>query len=248
MRKENDALKKLQAAKEYLSKAYYDKEYGNVTLDIQQVKEIEHIARSNRNSWMLHDIGYLYLYGNGIESDKEKAVRLYHESFLMGCSKAATSLGMCYYKGYGVKENKKLAFYHFTKASLTDEPLSKVFLADMVFKGEMAKKDEQFAGYIYKRMFDMAFNDEDKKEDEVCIIASCALRLARCFLYAQGQREDIDEAEFYIGIAKYYFRALEGRIDPLSINGLQEALLLEKEAQEKRTNIEEVPVPSVLLS
>lgn len=102
----------------------------------------------------LLDLGDSYFYGDGVDQDMEKAVRLYQTAAEQGSTTAQVKLGMCYYNGNGVKKNSDDAVLWFTYAATEGHVGAKKCLEDI-------EKEKLLNAHI---------NDEDAvepDEDEV---------------------------------------------------------------------------------
>jgi TPR repeat protein len=53
----------------------------------------------------------MYLVGEAVKQDYERAAELYHQSALQGHIGAFGNLGRCYAKGWGVPQNDEEAYY-----------------------------------------------------------------------------------------------------------------------------------------
>jgi hypothetical protein len=87
-----------------------------------------------------NELGLMYVKGEGIEQDKNKAAEWWTKSAEQGYAKAQYNIGMMFFKGEGI-ENKKKAAKWFTKAAeqgLTDAQNT---LGMMYFTGEGMEKD-----------------------------------------------------------------------------------------------------------
>jgi uncharacterized protein len=66
----------------------------------------------------------MYLVGQGVEKDKQKAVEWFHKSARQGNADAMYDLGSAYYNGDGVSVNDTLSFAWFTLANEKGNPMA----------------------------------------------------------------------------------------------------------------------------
>ncbi|CAG8786127.1 10737_t:CDS:1, partial [Acaulospora morrowiae] len=88
-------------------------------------------------------LGYLYLYGIGVEKNQKKAFQIFLEAAKEGSSLAESFLGYCCSEGYGVEKNEAKAFEYF---QISAEKGNIVSLCDIAYsyqKGLGVQKDEK---------------------------------------------------------------------------------------------------------
>ena len=63
------------------------------------------------------NLGWMYANGEGVEQDKEEAVKWYRKAAEQGNADAQNTLGVMYDKGEGVEQDKEEAVKWFRKAA-----------------------------------------------------------------------------------------------------------------------------------
>lgn len=59
----------------------------------------------------------MYLNGQGVDADKQKAIDYFKKAAKLGSSSAKVNLAKCYLEGDGVKKNNKKAFELYMQAA-----------------------------------------------------------------------------------------------------------------------------------
>lgn len=62
-------------------------------------------------------LGCCYTHGDGVETDRDKALVWYQKAVELGNARAMRELATCYFCGYGVRQNMKKAFELYHKAA-----------------------------------------------------------------------------------------------------------------------------------
>ena len=96
----------LDEAKHYLNAGNYEVSFS---LYLKAAQMGDGLAQNN--------VGYAYLYGEGVQKDYQKAVYWFEKAIENNQMFALTNLGLCYSKGYGVKQDKYKALELYKKAA-----------------------------------------------------------------------------------------------------------------------------------
>ena len=129
-----------------------------------------------------------YYHGEGVEQDREEAVRWFKIAADQGHSRAQNTLANCYYAGEGVEEDSKEAAKWFKLAA--DQGLSEAQnnLANCFYFGEGVQKDRIEAVKLWKLAADQGLPDAQ-------------YNLANCFYDGEGVIADRVEAAKWLKLA-----------------------------------------------
>ena len=79
-------------------------------------KKYLEMAASKNHAHALYDLGYMYLYGVGVDKDYMMAFDYFQRSAEFDFAPAFYIMGIMYYDGAGVKKNDKKAYEYCKKA------------------------------------------------------------------------------------------------------------------------------------
>jgi len=88
-----------------------------------------------------NDLGTLYLKGEGVPRDPDRAYSLFLKSAEKGLASAQFNLGLCYLDGVGVPKSDKQAFLWFLKAARQDHQMSQYNVGLFLFNGQGVSKN-----------------------------------------------------------------------------------------------------------
>ena len=74
-------------------------------------------AAENGHSPAMHNLGYCFEHGEGVDKNLTKAVEWYTKAAEKGCSDSMHNLGVCFEHGDGVEKNLTKAVEWYTKAA-----------------------------------------------------------------------------------------------------------------------------------
>lgn len=96
------------------------------------------------------DLGTLYMNGDGVQKDVQKAIDWYTKAGNQGDPDAEFNLGVMYDNGIGVAQDQKRAIDWYTKAARQGDKDAQARLAQMYFQGEgVAEDDKRAYQWIY---------------------------------------------------------------------------------------------------
>lgn len=158
------------------------------------------------------DLGAMYRSGRGVEKNDETALSWYMKAAEAGGHNACRCIGN-FYKydelddGTPVPtadlERLKKAFEWYEKGAENEEENSLYELGDFYRYGVVVEKDEEKAFSLYEEacriIVDYVLTDTDSLNDSY---SDVCLRLAECYHYGIGTEPDLEEAVYYIKIAK----------------------------------------------
>lgn len=96
-------------------------------------------------------IGLMYLHGDGVEKDEEKAIEWFEQAACQNHDWAFYHLGTSYYYGEGVLQNFEKSFRYFQMASLSNNASAFLSLGHLYSLGKGVQKDELLALKNYKK-------------------------------------------------------------------------------------------------
>ena len=82
-----------------------------------------------------NDLGNIYLNGDGVTRDPDRACSLFLKAAEKGLALAQFNLGVCYLDGIGVPKNEGQAFLWFLKAARQDNPTAQYNVGFCLFNG-----------------------------------------------------------------------------------------------------------------
>jgi TPR repeat protein len=158
------------------------------------------------------DLGGMYLEGRGVKPDKDMALAWYQKAAERKAPKAFRCLGN-YYRydklddgtpvPTGDMERLRTAFMWYKQGAELDEENSLYELGDYYRYGILVSKDEEKAFQLYCDAYDVIVDevmpDPVSNNDSY---SDVTLRLAECYHYGIGTEKDLDEAKYFIQIAK----------------------------------------------
>lgn len=77
------------------------------------------------------NLGYSYIYGEGVKVDKKRAVQWYRRAASQKDNRAFYNLGLCYKHGAGVQKSRRWTKYYFVKADEFGHKLAKGQLKEL---------------------------------------------------------------------------------------------------------------------
>ncbi len=112
-----------------------------------------------------NNLGYMYMYGRGVDKDYAKAISLFEAAAEAGLPEGAFNLGMAYYKGNGVKRNYTTAFGYFERAAQNNTlPIAWGQLAEMYRRGRGVERDRDLV-----REYSARYNGDTNRETEYIV-------------------------------------------------------------------------------
>lgn len=88
-----------------------------------------------------NDLGTLYLKGEGVPRDPDRAYSLFLKSAEKGLASAQFNLGLCYLDGVGVPKSDEQAFLWFLKAARQEHQMSQYNVGLFLFNGQGVSKN-----------------------------------------------------------------------------------------------------------
>ena len=122
--------------------------YGSVKRDYNVALSYYLKAAKSNIPGAIHNIGYLYQHGLGVQVDLIKAASWYERSADLGFSTSQHDLAFMYETGLGVKTDLFKAFALYKKSAAAGEPKSMLSLGAMYANGSGVKRDDLMA-YAY---------------------------------------------------------------------------------------------------
>lgn len=89
----------------------------------------------------MHDLGYHYAYGLGVDQDLAKSAELYLQAAKLGLAGSQNNIGWAYYTGEGVPKNLTSAVYWITKSADQGEPFAYGSLCEISDATDLFKSD-----------------------------------------------------------------------------------------------------------
>ena len=136
-------------------------------------------------------LGYIYYFGGlNVSQDYSKAVYWFQKCEDQGKAEASaqTLLGECYYHGKGVKQDLKMAYELFVKASKNGNTYGKALLGEMFYKGDYVSKDYNKAF----ELFHVAATDKNTPN------AHAMRMLSACYRYGLGTTIDTEKGKYWL--------------------------------------------------
>ena len=101
----------------------------------------------------MNNLGYMYMYGEGVEQDGAKAVEWYTKAADLGNTDAMNNLGYMYANGYGTEQDndKALEWYVKSLSSFPDYEIYKI-IVDILHGEDAAEKWFEESGDVEKMM------------------------------------------------------------------------------------------------
>ncbi|MBF0195503.1 MAG: sel1 repeat family protein [Magnetococcales bacterium] len=132
-----------------------------------------------------HNLGAMYLNGQGVEKNVEKAINWFRLAAEQGLVVAQHNLGTLYLQGADSMPSDPLEAAHwFTKAAMQGNPRSQYSLGALYFEGLGVEKNLEKA-YIWISLSLQAVPDDKQKE----------VRQVRDFVASQLSPEEIESAQ-----------------------------------------------------
>ena len=101
----------------------------------------------------------MYNTGDGVETDKNKAIYWYTKAAEQGYGPAQINLGLMYSAGDGVETDKNKAIYWFRKAASQGFREAQYSLGEMTYRGDGVDVDEREALKLFKEAAKNGFGD-----------------------------------------------------------------------------------------
>lgn len=108
------------------------------------------MAAGQLNGKALSNLGYCFLYGDGVPQKKDSAVYYFRLAARKDIVPAQCNLAHCYYFGEGVEQNYDSVFYWYNKAAEYRSPLARNNLGYCYEVGIGTGPDLEMAEYYYK--------------------------------------------------------------------------------------------------
>ncbi|MBF0620493.1 MAG: sel1 repeat family protein [Magnetococcales bacterium] len=103
--------------------------------------EAIHSLANDGNPKAQHNLGAMYLNGQGVDPDPAKAVHWFKLAAKQGITHAQHNLGTLYLKGIGVEQDAKEAVRWFKMAAKQGDPRSQHTLGSLYFEGTGVEAD-----------------------------------------------------------------------------------------------------------
>jgi uncharacterized protein len=156
----------------------------NPTLSENDLKIIKTLGEQG-NAKAQHNLGAMYLNGQGVEKDVEKALRWFKLAAEQGLVVAQHNLGTLYLQGADSMPPDPIEAAHwFTKAAMYGDPRSQYSLGALYFEGLGVEKNLEKA-YIWISLSLQVAPEERQKE----------VRQVRDFVASQLSPEEIEHAQ-----------------------------------------------------
>jgi enhanced entry protein LpnE len=122
--------------------------YGKVPQNNEIAMRLYRKAAQANVPAAIHNIGYMYQHGAGVDKDLTEAVNWYTKAANLGFATSQYDLAFMYYHGWGVKQDVKKAFSLFKQAADAGLPESISNVGHMYAQGEGVGRDNVLA-YAY---------------------------------------------------------------------------------------------------
>ena len=118
----------------------------NIAHDNEKAKSYFEQNQTLNDPVALNNLGYMYMYGNGVDKDYKTAIQLFTAAAEKELPEAEFNLGMAYYKGNGVRRNYEKAFEYFKEAAESNTlPIAWGQVAEMYRRGKGVKRNRDLA-------------------------------------------------------------------------------------------------------
>lgn len=162
------------------------------TKDIERFEEILACGTKSRRSDAAYQLYWIFREGEGVKSDKKRAIRYLRIAAEDGLADAMYQLGWHYYSGTFIRKNIAKSIEWYSKAADKGDAWAQVELGQIFFCGERGvKKDYSQAVRLFRKAA--------RKKDEFAFF-----NLGLCYDYGKGVRQSDAQA------CKYYAKAAEG--------------------------------------
>jgi uncharacterized protein len=156
----------------------------NPTLSEKDIETIKSLGEQG-NAKAQHNLGAMYLNGQGVKKDVEKALRWFTKAAEQGLVVAQHNLGTLFLQGADPLPPDHIEAAHwFTKAAMQGDPRSQYSLGALYFEGVGVEKNLEKA-YIWISLSLQVVPEERQKE----------VRQVRDFVASQLSPEEIDHAQ-----------------------------------------------------
>ena len=133
-------------------------------------------------------LGILYLNGEGVPQDYEKAFKWLHAAGKQGMAAAQTWLGEMYYNGKGVSQDYDEAAKWFHKGAKQGDIAAQTWLGEMYHSGKGVSQDYDEAARLFRK---------GAKQGK----GSAQFYLGEMYFDGKGVPQDYDEAYFWLNLA-----------------------------------------------
>lgn len=130
-------------------------------------------------------LGLMYLGGDGVKEDENKALKLFHQSAELGNEYGIHNLGRCYYNGWGVEEDNDQAFQYFNEAAEKGVAASQRLLAECYQYGYGTEIN-------YEKCFSWSLKALGNGN------TAAGYLVGKCYLYGEGVPQNTVEAKKYL--------------------------------------------------
>lgn len=119
----------------------------NTTYDPGQAPNFEaanrwlEMAAAKGDEWSMHNLGYHYSYGLGVEQDQVKGAALYLKAAKLGLAASQNNVGWAYYTGAGMPQSLPDAVYWITKSAEQGEAFAYGSLCEIHGATDLFKND-----------------------------------------------------------------------------------------------------------
>lgn len=190
----------------------------------------------------LYDLGRIYLAGDGIAKDYDRAFYYLERAHAAGHPEAAGQLGLCYANGLGVDKNDQYAFEYWYQGSQQGDVESIRYLGIAFEKGIGIEKDEKRAVDCYE------IGASNNDTESMFLLGSCfengigteknLAEAYQCYLEA-GRRGDTFGAEYSIRLSIEHGFAMDETLKERLLTIADPTLLLELNTIDKMKKIQE---------
>lgn len=147
---------------------------------------------------MEHNLGLMYLNGDGTEIDLEKAFLWFNKAANRGLPESKHNLGLMYANGYGVKKDISKAYTWFHKAALLGNVKSMATIASFHIDGLIGKKNLLLAHVWFDLAGMHGLEGAHKYRDNIALLLSqeyinAAIEIANNWSIGQDMPDIIHE-------------------------------------------------------
>lgn len=191
----NGIVKDLKAAIDYAEKCkkyvdlfYFYYELGeiceNLNINKKALQWYEE-GFANGDSYCGNRLGNLFLYGEAVKEDQEKAFNYFCMAAKAGNVYSIYNMGRCYDNGWGINKNDNMAFKCFYEAAQQGHADSQRYLAYYFYEGQGG------APVDYSQSFYWANSAVEQGN------SAAKYFLGRCYLYGNGVQQNPELAKKY---------------------------------------------------